>query len=172
MWRFFVGFVVADVSKGHSFYIIRVKHFKNGGAKRLKTCVFKVVPFFEKTWNHITDKPSWHHWIIQHFVIPLWEPVLNTYFLTQSQASLLRFVIYSHNPSKSWSTRRSSTYKLSLFLNYSITHLFTLFLCHSHFASPSTHPSLTHTDSSCPLTSTLSLSVAHSLFHSHVLSTC
>jgi hypothetical protein len=48
MWRCFVGFVVADILKGHSVYTIRVKHSKNGGAKFLKSCVFKDVPFFEK----------------------------------------------------------------------------------------------------------------------------
>ena len=66
--------------------------------------------------------------------------LFNPYFLTESPSSVLRFLMYSHNPSTSRPTCSSSTYKFPLSLTHSITHLLTPFLCHSHLAPPPTHP--------------------------------
>lgn len=97
--------------------------------------------------------------------------VFNPYFLTESSASLLLFVMYSHNPSTS---TNQSLFNIQIFsLHESLNHSFTHSLPLSFSPCLPLHTSFSHPHwFSCPLTSTISLSVTHSLFHSHISSTC
>jgi hypothetical protein len=146
--------------------------FRRRGITQKKTYnIQNTAKVWNQAWNYTTKNASWHNKIIPFFVIPLWEHQFSTpHFLTESPASLLPFVMWAHN---SQPVNQPVALQLKNFLSPLITQSLTYSLPLSFSPCLPLHTFFSHSHwFSCPLTSTLSLSVTHSLFHSHLNSTC
>jgi len=122
MWRYVVGFAFPTFRRFIMFTLwssssLRKKMPRDWNRVLLRICHFLKSMELHSQQRVVTpqNNSTFHNTAVRISVFKL-------YFLTESPASLLPFVMYSHILSTSRPTTRPSTYKFSLSLNHSLTY--------------------------------------------------